>query len=204
MAQIGQVIYNLQDYVNSGGYIATSNADVNKTISSVDGEEQYENNKIDIFDTNLVSRYSSGQFTKLGIQAPPGTRVILNTNKTILIGQSGIYELDDDIVITSLQFTRPRKYIKDQGRTETELNFGIEAMEEAIKARDAALAELEAKKDEMTTVEYWTEFTQIQSEYDTAYQAALEHFNNGLNGIYKLDEENPYQDLYNIIIDFTY
>lgn len=41
--------------------------------------------------------------TKLGIQAPAGTRAYIN-NKTILIGRTGIYELDDDILINSISF----------------------------------------------------------------------------------------------------
>jgi hypothetical protein len=43
--------------------------------------------------------------------------VVLNTNKVILIGRTGIYELDDDISITSMYFERPRNYTKDEDAT---------------------------------------------------------------------------------------
>jgi hypothetical protein len=30
-----------------------------------------------------------------------------------MVGRTGIYELDEDIVITSMYFDRPRKYTRD-------------------------------------------------------------------------------------------
>lgn len=54
----------------------------------------------DITNGNIIANKT---ITKLGIQAPPGTMLSIN-NKPILIGRTGIYELDDDITIDSLQF----------------------------------------------------------------------------------------------------
>ncbi len=209
MATVGQIVYNVQDYQTSGGYISTSATNLNTTVSSANNPG-YNDAKIDIFDSNIVDRFDSKKFTKLGVNAPPGTRFILNTNKTILIGRSGIYELDEDIIITSLQFVRPRHYIKDDAATESALNQGIVGFSNAEDWRKTNLASLNERKPSMTDEEYWTEYSNIQAEYDELYQNALEQFNIGLNGIYKLpnpsdpDAEENFQDLYNIIIDFLY
>ena len=64
MATVGQVYYNVIDH-DSGGILAPMTG-------------------INIFQ-NIVSAYGANQFTKLGIQAPPGTRVVLNDNKTIVL-----------------------------------------------------------------------------------------------------------------------
>ena len=40
---------------------------------------------------------------KLGIQAPPGSQWQIN-DKKILIGRTGMYELDDDIIVSRLQY----------------------------------------------------------------------------------------------------
>lgn len=207
MAQIGQIVYNIQDYNSSGGYISTSKDNLSSTVSSQ--EDNYDNKKIDIFNTNVVSLYSSKQFSKLGIQAPPGTRLILNGNKTILIGQNGIYELDDGIIITSLQFVRPKNYILNEELTEAAIQVGKDGLLEAEQYRTQQIEDLELNYIFGTT-EYWKRYEEIQTEYNEKYQFAIAQFNNGLNGIYTLpfpgdiSNEDNYQDLYNIIIDFLY
>lgn len=208
MATIGQVVYNVQDYQHSGGYISTSNNSPTTTISST--SSNYDTNKFDIF-SNIVPKFvSNGSFTKLGVNAPPGTRFILNTNKTILVGRSGIYELDEDIDITSLYFVRPYNYVEDEEATEEALNLGIAGFEAAEAARKSSLADLNARKSSLTDEEYWSEYVEIQEEYDAAYQVALAQFNMGVNGIYQLpypdnlDDDRNFQDLYNVIIDFLY
>ena len=63
---------------------------------------EYDSSTNVFFGVNLVE---GKQIVKLGIQAPAGTVVVLNDNKNIVIGRSGIYELnDDDIIITSVVF----------------------------------------------------------------------------------------------------
>lgn len=143
MATIGQIIYNVQDYHSSGGYISTSNSDLNTTVSS--NQANYLYNRINIFSGNLVDRYRSKEFSKLGIQAPPGTKVVLNETKNITIGRTGIYELDENIIITSLVFLRPKKYILDEARTLTALNLGISGMNKAEEDRQNALDALNKK-----------------------------------------------------------
>ena len=52
---------------------------------------------------NSVKEEITGSWIKLGIQAPPGSKWEIN-KKEILIGRTGMYELDDDIVVTSLKY----------------------------------------------------------------------------------------------------
>lgn len=212
MARIGQIIFNVQDYHSSGGYISTDSYNLAGTVSS--DQPGYLNNRINIFDTNIVDRFDSKEFSKLGIQAPPGTKVILNETKNITIGRSGIYELDENIIITSIKFLRPKKYVLDQERTDVALTTGITGMWKAEQQRKADLLALDAKYPGNMTSEqekqYWQEYVAIQEKYQEAYQEALSQFNMGLNGIYKLpnpdniDAEENYQELYNVIIDFLY
>lgn len=153
MATIGQIIYNVEDYNSSGGYISTSNQNTSNIISSIsygsdaDSFERYQQDIIDIFGQNLVSLYSSGIFSKLGIQAPPGTKVILNDNKQIMIGRTGVYELDEDINITNLYFIRPKKYILDESSTQENLEKGKNGLEAAEAQRAVQLEALNAEKE---------------------------------------------------------
>lgn len=202
MANVGQIIYNLEDYNSSGGYISTANGNTTQTITSAT-DPDYETNKIDIFTRNLVEIYASKQFSKVGIQAPPGTKLVMNTNKNIMIGRTGVYELDEDIAITGLYFLRPKNYILDTETTEKNFSDGKKKLEAAETARKASMAELEKKYPEHNNA-YWAEYNQIQAVYDEAYRVALAQYNTGINGVYKLDAENPYKDLYNVIIDFIY
>jgi hypothetical protein len=202
MANVGQIIYNLEDYNSSGGYISTANGNTTQTITSATDPE-YETNKIDIFNRNLVEIYASKQFSKVGIQAPPGTKLVMNTNKNIMIGRTGVYELDEDIAITGLYFLRPKNYILDSETTEKNLSDGKKKLEAAESARKASMEELEKKYPDHNDA-YWSEYNQIQAVYDEAYRIALAQYNTGINGVYKLDTDNPYKDLYNVIIDFIY
>lgn len=149
MATIGQIIYNVEDYNSSGGYISTANYNTSAIISSInyDSFESYQRDIIDIFNQNLVSLYSSGIFSKLGIQAPPGTKVILNDNKQIMIGRTGVYELDENINITNLKFIRPKKYILDESSTQESLEKGKNGLEAAEAQRAVQLEALNAEKE---------------------------------------------------------
>lgn len=123
---IGQIIYNLEDYAGTGGLLSTDKSNILNVVSSVWVEnaenklqpdnEAYENNRIDIFSYNILSHYGIPSVYKLGIQAPSGTKFYLNSTavpqtdgtiiytggQEIIIGRTGIYELDDDIEVTSL------------------------------------------------------------------------------------------------------
>lgn len=190
MSAIGQIYYHVLDN-NTGAY-----------ISNVD-----ENN---FFDTNIVP---SGQsITKLGIQAPPGTLVTLNTNKKIMIGRTGIYELDAGILVTSIVFNRPSNYKKLDDETNALLRVSGSSISEIEASRANQIAALGAAPtlpDPPTDAQvtaytaYWNNYNSIQSSYAAAYETYLAQYNQGLAGVYILDEQNP-GDLYNVVVDFIY
>lgn len=195
MATVGQIYYNVIDN-NSGSYIKS-------------GE--------DIF-TDIVNQIGASQFNKVGIQASPGTQIVMNNAKTIMVGRTGIYELDDDIAITAMYFVRPRKYEKDEEASAEAIEQGVARMQAAENARERSLEQFYVDNpvipDRETDPEgyqaYWDAYNNIQMTYIAAYQEALNLYNSGINGIYVLP--NPgninapenYQDLYNVIIDFIY
>lgn len=195
MATVGQVYYNVLDN-NSGGYISSGT---------------------DIF-SDIVAAYGALQFNKLGIQAPPGTKVVMNSAKTIMIGRTGMYELDDDIAVTNMYFVRPRKYVKDEDASNEAIEEGTAKMIAADEAREASLTEFYKNnptvpdKDTNPTgyQAYWDAYNAIQATYIAAYQEGLNLYNQGVNGIYILPNPNNvdaaenYQDLYNVIVDFIY
>lgn len=195
MATVGQIYYNVIDN-NSGSYIKS-------------GE--------DIF-TDIVNQIGASQFNKVGIQASPGTQIVMNNAKTIMVGRTGIYELDDDIAITAMYFVRPRKYEKDEEASAEAIEQGVARMQAAEDVRERALEQFYADNpvipDRETDPEgyqaYWDAYNNIQMTYIAAYQEALNLYNSGVNGIYVLpnpgDVNAPenYQDLYNVIIDFIY
>lgn len=190
MATVGQVYYRVVDN-NSGGYVSS------------DG--------IDIY-SDIVSQYNASSFTKIGVQAPPGTQMVLNSSKGIMVGRTGIYELDEDIEITSMYFVQPKNYVKDEDATTDALNEGADKMQKAEDAREDSLYDLNVTqgyededgnvlKDKDTA--YWTEYNEIQDTYIAAYEAALATYTTGLNGVYKLGTPE-YKELENIIVDFIY
>lgn len=101
--QIGQIVYNLQDYLIYNDYISTNKDNLNTTIKS--SNTDYNEKKINIYE-NLIPLYGT-KFTKLGIQAPPKTQFEVDLDKIIMVGQTGIYELDNSLSISYLKFVRP-------------------------------------------------------------------------------------------------
>lgn len=191
MAKIGQIVYNLEDYGNSGGLVSTSTT--GSLVYSADGEAGYKSSRINIYaPSNLVP--AGTRFMKIGIQAPPGTKVILNTDKTILIGQSGIYELDEDIAITSMYFIEPQTYIYDSITSQAKITQGQNTMKNAEINRYNDMAQL-AKDDT-------DEYIRIQTNFIKQYNEGLALYRQGKAGVYILDEKNK-GDLYNIIIDYV-
>lgn len=192
MASIGQVYYNVLDS-SSGEYISSG---------------------INIYQ-NILSAYGVTEITKVGIQANPGTKVVINDAKTIMIGRTGIYELDN-IKITSLYFIRPKNYVKDETASQQAITSGTTAMLEAETQRQASLTNLQNQYPQVPTTgtqeyeDYWNTYTQIQDTYIVAYAEAQNEYTKGILGVYTLpnssdpNAEENYQDLYNVIIDFLF
>lgn len=195
MPTVGQVYYNVIDN-NSGSYVSSGQ---------------------NIF-SDIIAQVGASQFNKVGVQAPAGTKIVMNESKTIMVGRTGIYELDDDIAITNMYFIRPRKYEKDEEASQQAIEQGIEGMQAADKKRADDLEQFYKENPVMPDPDtdpegyraYWDSYNNIQTTYIEAYQTALSLYNYGVNGIYVLpnpdniDAPENYQDLYNVIIDFIY
>lgn len=195
MPTVGQVYYNVIDN-NSGSYVSSGQ---------------------NIF-SDIIAQVGASQFNKVGVQAPAGTKIVMNESKTIMVGRTGIYELDDDIAITNMYFIRPRKYEKDEEASQQAIEQGTERMQAADKKRADDLEQFYKENPVMPDPDtdpegyraYWDSYNNIQTTYIEAYQTALSLYNQGVNGIYVLpnpdniDAPENYQDLYNVIIDFIY
>ena len=131
----------------------------------------------------------------------------MNASKTIMIGRTGIYELDEDIAITSMYFVRPKNYIKDEEETELKKQQGEKIIKDAKAALEAAIKALGEEPTDQTSEAYktyWNGYNEANDTYIAAFQEGSATLNQGLNGVYKLDEDNPYGDLENVIVDFIY
>lgn len=195
MPTVGQIYYNVIDN-NSGSYVSSGQ---------------------NIF-SDIVVQVGASQFNKVGVQAPAGTKIVMNESKTIMVGRTGIYELDDDIAITNMYFIRPRKYKKDEEASQQAIEQGTKGMQAADKKQADDLEQFYKENPVMPDLDtdpegyraYWDSYNNIQTTYIEAYQTALSLYNQGVNGIYVLpnpdniDAPENYQDLYNVIIDFIY
>lgn len=187
MSAIGQIYYRVVD-----------------TSSTGDGKH-YISSGIDIYN-DIVSASSAKQFTKVGIQAPPGAQVVMNASKTIMIGRTGIYELDEDIVITSMKFVRPTVYIKDEKESESKKQEGEKIIKEAKAALEAAIAALGEEPTDPTSdayKTYWNGYNEANETYIVAFQKGSAILNQGLNGVYK-EDKTVIGELDNVIVDFIY
>lgn len=187
MSAIGQIYYRVVD-----------------TSSTGDGKH-YISSGIDIYN-DIVSASSAKQFTKVGIQAPPGAQVVMNASKTIMIGRTGIYELDEDIVITSMKFVRPTVYIKDEEESESKKQEGEKIIKEAKAALEAAIAALGEEPTDPTSdayKTYWNGYNEANETYIAAFQKGRVILNQGLNGVYK-EDKTVIGELDNVIVDFIY
>ena len=187
MSAIGQIYYRVVD-----------------TSSTGDGKH-YISSGIDIYN-DIVSASSAKQFTKVGIQAPPGAQVVMNASKTIMIGRTGIYELDEDIVITSMKFVRPTVYIKDEKESESKKQEGEKIIKEAKVALEAAIAALGEEPTDPTSdayKTYWNGYNEANETYIAVFQKGSAILNQGLNGVYK-EDKTVVGELDNVIVDFIY
>ena len=187
MSAIGQIYYRVVD-----------------TSSTGDGKH-YISSGIDIYN-DIVKASRAKQFTKVGIQAPPGAQVVMNANKTIMIGRTGIYELDEDIVITSMKFVRPTVYIKDEEESENKKREGEKIIKEAKAALEVAIAALGEEPTDPTSdayKTYWNGYNEANETYIIAFQKGSTILNQGLTGVYK-EDKTVISELDNVIVDFIY
>lgn len=191
----GQIIFHLEDYYNYGGVISTTTSGEIQVIiepkppeESVGGEFEISDGSINIYEDLL----NGTEWDKVGIQAPPGTKFILN-NKEFIIGPSGIYELSN-VIINQLYFLPLNKYKIDTNNTNTNLNEGKEIMQDALANYRSQTLRLTLDSQENIDL-----YKQITEEYITLYETGYNQYQVGLNGIY---EQDGFQIQKNIIIDY--
>lgn len=220
-----QIVYNLEDYGGSGGLVSTSkagsseelvysvvytNSGTKDTEQIVEDLASYDANKINIFDNNILDGYPG--IKKIGIQAPAGTKFTFSQSDTpnegeyLMVGRTGIYELNDDIEIKSLRFQHPKSYILNK---ELSLELQTQGTTQMKSARDEFLQKVAELTRQAGTVPdrtetgstYWEEYNKAHQTYVNAYKSGLSLYLKGKAGVYVDGSED---DLYNIIIDFTY
>lgn len=155
--KVGQYFYNLEGYP---GLTSSSNVNIYEEMV---GENE--------------------QWLKIGIQAPAGTQVEIN-HQTVTVGRTGIYELDDNIVINNLNFVQPTSYKYDEEASNEAIAHGLEIMNQAKEDLNNAGDDIEAEKAAVDS-----------------YIEGYNEYRRGVNGIYT---EDGLSDLKNIIIDYVY
>lgn len=209
MASVGQVYYNVLDKNNGN------------RISNITSKNLFEGGG------NVVSAVSASRFTKIGIQAKPGTMVVMNESKEIMIGQSGIYELDEGIAVTSLYFIKPKKYQLDEEGSAKAIADGAEAIRKAEEAKAKSLivevdgdilvlvngswiSEPDRETEPELFAQFWDIYNSAQNTFKEEYESAYNTYQTGVNGIYtlpnpgNLESAENYDDLYDVIIDFIW
>lgn len=169
MSQIGQTYYRIPgDYTSDSGTVSY--------ISNITDTALY---------SDVLKAIGASQLTKVGIQAPPGTQMVLNQIKYVMIGRTGIYELDEDIAITELYFIRPKTYIEDEEATANNKEQGQAIMDAAEQAFAIADVSTPEKKNE-------------------ALKAYYESYSEGYALYTTIEYTSTDGDLENVIIDYIY
>ena len=152
MATVGQLVYNLEDYDNSGDIVSSD-----QYGKSIQSNSILLNNKLNIY-SNLFNQDETGplgplnqqRLIKLGIQAPPGTWIEIGTASNssstaykIMIGRNGIYEIEDEqIRVRYLRFLEQYEWILNEEETLSKLNRGTAHLEGAKAVFDHNLANI--------------------------------------------------------------
>lgn len=156
-------------------------------------------------DNNLVSLVGATRFTKLGVQAPPGTKIVLNNTRTIMIGRTGIYEIEAEI--TNMYIIRLVNYVAKTNEEIDAKRTGLKAMISAVDTWYEYLHSIEGQIPEEGDYN-WTinddNVVDNEKTYQANYDTALGMYMTGYNGIYEKSKTKPYVDVENIIIDFQY
>lgn len=199
MAQPYQLYYRLEDFRTEERYQTSLIGDT----------------RLDIYN-DIVSQFKKGNFNKLGIQAPPGTKFYINSSTSpIMIGRTGIYELDEDINVSSLKFEAPKNYELNESKTQEHLVEGINQTKAAKAFYDnymTKIAGLPGNKDSQGyTAQYWKDYNviykggtlsnneNIETGYSAQMEGAYSSMIQGINGVYDV---KGVKEINNVIIDF--
>lgn len=190
MATIGQFYYRVI-VASDDKYYLTSDECTPKSFGD-DGQI------LDGIYSNIVPLGTS--WKKIGIQAPPGTQVVFGegeTAKTILIGRTGLYELDEDgITVSAITFIQPVNYVLDGSATAEALINGLEKIAE----QSQIIQDLSDSLEKASTEESKKIIIDNLAIASTKLEEAIALYQSGLRGIYK---KEGYDDLENVIVDYV-
>lgn len=212
---LGQIVYGLEDYAGSGGILYTDKKSKQPMLDTINSGFE----KVNIYE-DIFSQIGVTKVTKIGIQAPPGTRFQLNTKAIetkddedsqpvqtdIMVGRTGVYEIEvPNMKITTLFFSRPQRYVLDIDKTNKSIDNGMRLMREAKNEFEKFLDQFEelfdaAQESDSNNV-FWQEYEKEHDKYVNAYEAGRAIYIKGQAGEYITAGPS---DLKNIIIDFTY
>lgn len=193
MAEIGQILYNVDGIENT------------KPLSN-------EKTAFEILTTNIMNGgfISQGkQIIKLSVQGEPGVKLQINGSNEIMIGRTGIYELDERVIVTNLKIIPIRKYKLDE---ETTNQAKVDALTTFSKLNATAWQGGTTSDDfdsaiKNNTLQDWIK-TQ-QQDIENFHQGYIKYLQ-GKNGIYKpinitenQTSEDAYEKLNNLIIDYV-
>lgn len=192
---LGQIVYNLNGYYSHDKKALDQYLFLNDSSNGIVG------NDLLIPANNII--------TNLGVEAPPGTELVINSSITIKVGRTGIYELDDRITINQFAINRTPMYELDVESTE-------EAQKAAIKAFiefDSRVRDLEAPTswDEKEVTEWVQQiYPNSQDSIEQALEILQKGYNNylkGKHGVYQpiiIEGETQYEPMRNIIVNYTF
>lgn len=140
---------------------------------------------------------------KLGIQAEPGVEAYINGSR-IIIGRSGIYELDNDNIVVENLYLKPKTlYKKDEEKTNiarenavntfNNLKLDPYAYDHDDNSSTPGIAEWDTD-----TMDTWV------NNYKNTINPAFEYgYTQYLIGKFGSYSDNGTEDFYNLIIDFV-
>lgn len=131
---------------------------------------------------NVVRTVGQSRFIKIGIQAPPGTKAVINETQTIMIGRNGLYELEADI--TSLRLIPIQIYETTEGAGES---AALSQLQQIVNTLSAGLAGSN-KKEAIAT-------------FNSKYPNAVAQYLNAITG-YETPVSTKAAE--NVIIDYEY
>lgn len=189
---VGQICYHIMEMGNENNSIGVTQIDYPRNINIYD----------DIFTQEAVAHLNNRTITKLSVTAQPGTKIIINSDKEIMIGRSGVYEVED-VEITSLYFKKTYKMEINDGKSNKSLKDGYKSIYDAITVLQGLGLTDPGESDYAVTHK-----DDIKQNINTILQqgnnivAGCNEFNTGYNGIYKTTSE--VLELNNVIIDYVY
>lgn len=199
MATIGQIVYRLDSIGQNPITMVTGRNDLNGQhdtvfqilLNGLIGTEIAGSNEIYPIPSN-------SKILKLGIQMPPGEHFKINESAEMIMGRTGIWELDEDIEtsITQIQIIPSRNWVINE-----------EATTDAQNAAVNAFASEEFKITQYESANGWNDSD--MTAWVNKFQAANAKFNAnyinyliGKNGSYEPSKE--VKNLKNVIIDYIY